>query len=158
MPPKKKKKKVVLEDDDRFDFIDDDAYKRKRESLQKTNTIKADKKAHKVFTTWLTVRKLPLDYWNFSVNDLNKHLSKFWFEARTIEGEHYKTTSLGALRYGINHTIQSKDRDIDIVHGSEFKKSSTAFSDACKELKALGKGNREHYKEIIPQGKIKFLV
>lgn len=89
------------------DLFQENELEQKREHLKNHNTIKANEKAHRIFTNWLAIRKLDLNYWDFSVEELDKHLTKFWFEARTEEGDHYKTGSLGALRYGINRNIQN---------------------------------------------------
>lgn len=156
MPPKKKKRKVVPEEN-RFNLMTKNQIKQKRKDLQNHNTIKADKKADKRFTTWLKLKGIHTDYWDLSHQELDELLSSFYFEARTIEGEYYKTASLGNLRYGLNRNLREKDYQYDIVHGPEFAKSSSAFSDACKELKAVGKGERTSYKEIIPSGKYKEL-
>lgn len=152
MPPKKKKIKPA---DERFVFMNDQQLKEKRDSLQKHNTVKADKKAEKTFMEWLSAQKEDLDYWNFSIQKLDKLLCNFYFEVRTVEGDRYKTASLGALRYGINRMLQKKGYDFDIIHGPEFCRSSSAFSDACKELKAMGKGKRDSYKEITLKGMCK---
>lgn len=84
-------------------------------------------------------KREPADYAALPNKEIDELLCKYWFEVRTEEGERYKTSSLGALRYGLNRRLQSLGQKIDIIHGSEFKKSSSAFSDACKELKHLAK-------------------
>ena len=87
--------------------------------------------------------------------ELDQILSKFWFEVRTQEGEHYKVSSLKNLHYGINRVLHNKGHEFDIVHGSSFKQSRKDFTDACAELKALGFGYRVPYKEIKPKGMYK---
>lgn len=151
MPPKKRKRKVVPEEE-RFNIMNNTQHKEKRKKLINHNTVKADKKAEKVFTSWLTQRGIHTDYWDLSVQELDDLLSKFYFEERTIEGEMYKTSSLGNLRYGLNRILHSKHYEADIVHDPQLAKSSAAFSDACKELKAAGKGKRDSYKEITAKG------
>lgn len=158
MPPKVKKKCKRLTNEERFQLnMTNDELKAKRKKLQNENTSKADKKAEKVFTTWLNLRGIHTDYWDLEHEELDELLSKFYFEARTIEGEMYKTASLGNLRYGINRNLKGKNYKFDIVHGAEFSKSSAAFSDACKELKAIGKGDTQSYKEIEPKGITNFI-
>lgn len=155
MPPKKKKKKNILPDDERFNLMDDEEHKKKRKTLINHNTVKADEKAQRLFIKWLTLRGIHTDYWDLSVQELDDLLCKFYFEVRTEEGDNYKKSSLGALRYGLNRCLHKKGYEFDIVHGTEFKKSTAAYLDACKELKALGKAERESYKEIIPKGNYK---
>lgn len=101
-------------------------------------------------------RGIHSDYWDLEHKELDELLSKFYFEARTTEGEFYKTASLGNLRYGINRNLAKKEYPYDIVHSPEFTRSSSVFSNACKELKAAGKGNCESYKEITPKGTKKY--
>ena len=85
--------------------------------------------------------------------DLNDILCKFWFEARTAEGDYYKATSHGSLHYGINRMLHSRGYEYSIIHDSSFKESTEAYKDALKELKALGYGHIESYKEIKSSGK-----
>lgn len=151
MPPKKKKRKVVPETE-RFNFMSNEQHSEKREKLKPPNTLKANKKADKLFKSWLTQRGIHSDYWDLTASELDDLLCKFYFEVRTIEGEYYKSASLGNLRYALNRNLAAKGYDYDIVHSAEFSKSTSAFSDACKELKAIGKGDRESYKEITPAG------
>lgn len=151
MPPKKKRKKPLPESE-RHNLMTDEQHEEKRKSLINENTVKADKKAEKVFVSWLQLRGIHTDYWDLSVDDLDNLLCKFYFEVRTTEGEHYKKSSLGNLRYGLNRNLHNHGFEFDIVHGPQFAKSTKAFLDACKELKALGKANTESYKEIEPKG------
>lgn len=142
----------MLREEDGLNFISDEQLKEKREQLKPPNTLKADKKAEKVFKSWLKLRGIHTEYFDLSYKELDSLLCKFYFEARTIEGERYKSASLANLRYGLNRSLQKNGFDCDIVHNPIFAKSSSAFSDACKELKALGKGDCESYKEIEPAG------
>lgn len=153
MPPKKKRKKNIVPVEERFNFLTNNELEKKREDLINENTTKADQKAERVLVKWLQLRGIHTDYWDLSVPELDDLLCKFYFEARTEEGDHYKKSSLGGLRYGINRCLHKKNYEADIVHSPLFAKSSRAFSDACKELKALGKGDRNSYKEITPKGK-----
>lgn len=121
MPPKKKRK--VVPKTSRFNFVSDEHLQKKRKDLINGNTVKADKKAEKVFAEWLIQRGIHTDYWDLAAEELDQLLSKFYFEARTVEGELYKTGSLGALRYGINRNLRARGFNYDIVHSSEFAKS-----------------------------------
>lgn len=145
-----KRKRVA--DEDRFNFMQDAALEKKREELKNDNTIKADKKAEKLFVTWLKLRKVEEDYWTLENRTLDEYLCKFWFEIRTVEGNRYKTATLANFCYGINRCLKKKGRQVDIVHSTDFIKSQEAFADACRELKQLGFGTRTPYKAISPQG------
>lgn len=145
-------KRKVIPEEDRFNFIGDEDLKKKREDLKNDNTIKADKKAEKLFVMWLKLRKAEEEYWTLDNKTLDEYLCKFWFEIRTVEGERYKTATLANFRYGINRCLKKRGRRIDIVHSPEFIKSQEAFADACRELKKLGFGVRVPYKAITPTG------
>ena len=88
----------------------------------------------------------------YDESQLDKILSKFWFEVRTKHGEHNRIASLENLRHSLNRVLHNKGQDFSIVHGDSFTKSRNAFQKACTELKSIGKGIRIPYKEIRPKG------
>ena len=92
------------------------------------------------------------EFWLYGEQDLDKILSKFWFEVRTQEGNYYKIASLENLYCGLNRVLNEKGHEFDIVHGPSFKQSRSDFRDTCKELKSLGYGVRKSYKEIGSAG------
>ena len=56
----------------------------KTKKAKNDNTLKAEQKAHKAFTNFLSangVNQDNLDYWNYSEVDLDRYLAKFWFGA-----------------------------------------------------------------------------
>ena len=146
--PKKRK----LTDAERFPDLNESQIQQIRDSTKKANTEKSDKKCEKIFVSWLSRHKYSACYWEYSVQELNEKLGKFWFEARTQTGEQYTTASLSHIRYGINRCLAKKGVDYDIVDGQNFKDSTNRFTDACKQLKAVGKGYRTSYKPISPKG------
>ena len=148
--PKKRK----ITDAERFPDLNSDQIATKRQSVKKQNTEKSNKKCKKIFTQWLNRHNFNENYWELDIETLNAYLSKFWFEARTVNGEHYTTASLGHICYAINRCLVKHDSDYDIVDSPNFKPSQLAFSDACKELKAMGKGHRKSYPAITPCGKL----
>ena len=58
--------------------------------------------------------------WLLNEPDLNKLLSKFWFEGRTQRVKKYTVSSLAHLWYGINRMLKRKGHEYDIVHSSSF--------------------------------------
>ena len=86
------------------------------------NTIKVNEESHHCFTNYVVAKKLDPEYWNYTEPELDKVLSKFWFEVCTV-GEHHKIGSLENLCSGLNRMQYSKGHEYDIVHGDPFRKS-----------------------------------
>ena len=78
-----------------------------KNATRKENTEKANKKAEKFFVSYLTTRKdIPnLDYWLYKPGKLDHILSKFWFELKMTDGEHYRVSSLKHIRYSLNRVL-----------------------------------------------------
>lgn len=143
--------------DSRFDELNDDEMEEKREGLKKENTVKCDKKIHKMFTEYLRDRwsdrvEENFDYWTYSNELLDEILCKFWFETRQVNGERYNINSLKGIRYGVNRNLKCHGKQYDITKSDCFTKNQDAFVDACKELKLLGFGFVKHYDEIKQKG------
>lgn len=143
--------------DSRFLELNDNQLEEKRESLQKENTVKCDKKVHKLFVEYLTARcaekvENNFEYWTYLDQLLDEILCKFWFETRQVTGEMYTINSLKNIRYGINRNLKRHGKEKDITKSDCFTKNQQAFADACKELKALGFGFVKHYDEIKTKG------
>ena len=111
-----------------------------------------NKKADTCFQSYLATKGHPVEYWLFDEPTLDNILKKFWFEVRTVKGEHYMKGSLENLHYPINHVLHAKGHEFDIVHGDSFIGSQKAFKDACTELKKIGKGVHKSFKRIKPSG------
>ena len=76
-----------------------------------------------------------IKYWTENVDKLNQRLSKLWFEARTISGDHYTKASLDHFRYGINGWLVKYRSQYNIVDGPEFKPLQLAIVMPVKSLK-----------------------
>ena len=126
------RKRKIVPPEERFVFIDDEELENKKKSFQNKNTTKADLKAHHKFTQYLELKGLQTEYRLMTESELDKILSKLWFEVRTQEGDRYKASSLGSLCYGINHNLHEQDHEFDIVRDSSFKQSRKDFETAGK--------------------------
>ena len=91
-------------------------------------------------------------YCEYDVDTFNQKLSKFWFEARTQDGDYYTTASLGHIRYGINQCLAKHSLTYNIVDGTDFKPSQLVYRDATKEFKKMGKGFHRSYPAIKSLG------
>lgn len=149
-------KKKVLKDNERFANRTDEEISETREGLKKKNTLAADKKVEKTFLSYIQAKGKPdLEYWNWDTETLNEVLSKFWFELRNQEGQHYRVSTLKHYVYGLNRCLQCRGHETDLVKSPCYIRSQKAFKDACAELKKLGLGYVENYKEISAKGKYK---
>lgn len=147
--PKKKKAKP----NKRFANLTESDIDKVKEDNKKANTIRADKKCEKAFIEYLQAKGFQnLEYWNYSTEDLNNILSKFWFEIRNQEGEMYRVSTLKHYRYSLNRCLQRRGLETDLVHSPCYTPSHKAFRDACSQLKKAGLCYVESYPEICPTG------
>ena len=114
-------------------------------------TKRSNEMAVRIFKTYLREKELPENFEEASASSLDDQLSRFYAEVRQVNGEKYKTTSLTAIRHGINRHLQLKTEGIDIINGVDFKKSKQMFSAVTKDLKRDGKGGITHYPPIEPE-------
>lgn len=143
----------------RFVQYTEEQFEDKREEQKNANTLKADRKTEKVFLEYLEANHSErvqnnFEYWTYSPQLLDSILCKYWFEARTQEGDYYNINSLKGLLYGLNRNLQRHGVQLDLTTSECFTKSQRCFEDAKRELKAIGKAVVKHYDEIKPKGRI----
>ena len=88
-------------DNERFEFTDDNDLTTKREKLRNPNILRVRFKMWKSAREISNCKNMNADYWLLDEPELNKLMSKFWFEVRTQEGKKYTVSSLAHLHYGI---------------------------------------------------------
>ena len=125
-----------------------------KDSTRKENTEKANKKADRLFVSYLATCKdvKHLQYWLYEPAELDRILCKFWFKLKMTDGEHYCVSSLKHIRYSLNRLLKEKGHSYSIIKSSQFSKSQQCFDQACSNLKQLGHGYVVPYKEIKPSG------
>ena len=110
--------------------------------------MKANKKAERVLRNCLTETRTPdINFENFTAEMLADTLSTFYFNARTVDGQMYKSLSSEGLRHGLNRVLQGppNNRNIDIIKDPEFRGANDIFKSAMQELKSAGKVEVEHH-------------
>ena len=70
--------------------------------------------------------KMKEDYWNYTNNDLNEVLEKFWFAAHNQKGDHYKVTSLKHIRYALKRILQRKNKIYILTHPNFSKAKNSS--------------------------------
>ena len=74
-----------------------------------SNTIRPNEKAANAFRQYLLEKEEEsTDFERFSAEDLNRLLQRYYFEARTVNGELYKTSSLENFRHSLNRYLMSE--------------------------------------------------
>ena len=149
-----------LQPKDRFHPVSDEILAEKHVKVQKKNTVKNDKAAEKQFREYLSVKDCQhTRFWEFPKDELDKYLSHFWFAARqnkidetTNQPKKYRVQTMKTLRYALNRVLREHGITFDIITDPDFRKSQTAFSDCCKELKEEGFGFVTPTDEISPEG------
>ena len=156
----------------RFEHFTDDEIKKKRIETIPKSTLKNNDKWNRVFRSYLQESGAQnTQYWFYPDEELDKILSKFWFEVRTQRAplsdterneafknnedphpERYTIASLRNLRNGLSRCLAENGKNIDLTTDPKFKLSQNAFKDACKELKKFGKGIIHSYPEITHTG------
>ena len=94
------------------------------------------------------------NYKFFEEQELNDWLSKFWFSDCTNDKEnpeYYQVNPLKSFKYGLNHIWRRSSR---IHHNNKciYPRAMTAFDNAYKELKQMGKGAVKNHEEIDDEG------
>ena len=134
--------------------------------FQRSNNTAAN-----VLREFLKERENAIDFENFTEEQLNDTLARFYLSARKSNGELYKEKSLQSLRCGINRFLQGPPHNklFDIVKNKKFQKANEAFKFALTELDTQGKSrvkrtpaiakedltklySSEHFDTNTPQG------
>ncbi|XP_071180979.1 uncharacterized protein [Mytilus edulis] len=117
------------------------------ENIETKNTKRQNTTAVKLFREYLTEKSKPIEFEQYTIEQMDDSLASFYLEMRNKEGKHYKKTTMQAYRQGLNRHLQ-KCRDIDICNEEIFKKSCKSFKGMTKELKRLGLAAIEHHPSI----------
>ena len=135
----------------RFAEFTDAEIEEKRQKSVPMATTKANLKAKRILELYVSEKNLaPIDFGSITPSELDTVLSKFYLEARTVTGDHYKASSLMNFRHSLNRLLQSVpfDRNINVVKDPAFRQSNETFKTAMRELKTLGNGEVDHYPQI----------
>ncbi|CAH1789753.1 unnamed protein product, partial [Owenia fusiformis] len=100
----------------RFPNISAEEIDRIHGNIHSDNTIKATKRSVKIFQDWISSKDDVIDLENVSKSTLNEKWNQIYLEARSIEREHYKSSTFQRIRHGINCHLQNiRQDDIDII-------------------------------------------
>ena len=134
----------------RFASVSYEELNEKRKNINSKNTIAANVKAAKMLRDYLLEKDMDPKFEQSTNKDLNNVLVFFYVNARKINGEKYKVTSLENFRHSLNRYLQAPpyNRKIDVIKDPEFRDANQSYRSAIKELKAEGKGTIDHHPEI----------
>ena len=136
----------------RFGKENEDDIEQKKLLCTPKNTLKCNDKAARALKDYLAEQgEDDTKFEQFSNEKLNKVLSRFYVNARTVHGNYYKASSLINIRHSLNRYLNGPpiSRDIDLIKDPAFKGANEAYKAAQKELKTMGKGSIEHYPSIV---------
>lgn len=134
----------------RFATINEAEIKVIMENVDARNTNRVTATAVKLFREYLESKGESEDFEDFQCEKLDDLLSKFCMEARTKDGEMYKKSTMLSYRQGLQRYLE-RHKEINIIKGEEFKKSTKAFKCIGKELKKQGLAVIDHYLAITDQ-------
>ena len=102
-----------VEDADRFGTMNLAQKKQREQELQNRNTVSNEEKAVKCFKLYLkSIGLQDTNFFDFSEDELDRHLVTWYFNARTKSKEHYTTGSFTTLRYGLNRALKKQGRNL----------------------------------------------
>ena len=108
---------------DRFEDFTEESIEQIRQGLRPKNTLKSNGKCEKILVSYLQTKNLNVHYEQYSIEELDKILGKFWFEIRQANKKHYRVQSMHHIRYGINRLLKSKGKQYDITSDPRFVRS-----------------------------------
>ena len=129
---------------DRFVSLNCDDFDKILTEKDSKNTKRATEMVVKIFRTYLREKELPENFEEASASSLDDQLTRFYGEARQVNGLKYKTTTLIAIRHGINRHLQLKTAGMNNINSGDFKKSKQMFIAVTKDLKREGKDGITH--------------
>ena len=89
--------------DNHFGTLNLSDIEEKQKGLQNNNTLKNEVKSERIFKEYLMNLGLEdVDFYQFTEPELDHYLWTFWFIAHTKKGDHYTSSSLETIRYGLN--------------------------------------------------------
>ena len=86
------------------------------------NTRRATNGAVKIFRTYLKAKNMPEMFENFTNEEFDDIVDKFYVEIRQQNGDKYQRSSLFSIRYGLNRHL-SLSRNVDIMKDTAFQVS-----------------------------------
>ena len=109
-----------------FACLTDEEISQQRKAIRNKHTLMKNKEVENKFMRYLeNIEELDdLDYWTFSVSDLDLYLGRFYWNLRTREGTEYKAKSLEGFKFGLNRCLQERGAKFDIVKDSAFARSN----------------------------------
>ena len=139
-----------MEATNRFASVTTEEIKEKKTNICSKNTIKANRKAAKMIKDYLTEKSMNPNFESLEKKELNEFLVHFYLNARKVNGEKYKVSSLENMRHSLNRYLQAPplERDIDIIKDIEFREANLSYRAAVKELKQEGNGTVDHFPVI----------
>ena len=144
----------------RLAYLSNKEVDEKHAKLTPRGTLRANKKAARVFRSYLIEKGLPnTNFEEYTEADLAEHLGSFYINARMVSGEMYKTSTLESIRHSLNRYLQAPpvSRDIDIMKDPQFSSANDAFRSAVHCMKSIGRGNNVEHHTIISESDLKKL-
>ena len=127
--------------------MDEAEFRRILNEKDAKNTRRATNGAVKIFRTYLKDKNMLETFENFTNEELDDIVGKFYVEVRQENGDKYQRSSLFSIRYGLNRHL-SLSRNVDIMKDTAFQVSQKLFTTVTKDLKREGKGAVTHYPPI----------
>ena len=115
------------------------------------NTHNVTKMAFNILESYLTERKLSIDFKTVTASRLNDVLKRFYVEVRKLNGELYSKSTLISIRFGIQRKLQEIRKDINIIDSDEFKSCNEIFRTQCVFLKKEGLAKVNHKQPILSE-------
>jgi len=143
---------AILKDNELKDLSSEEKEYIKRletESIPKS-TQKDTESSVRKFKKFLKQKGFNENFEEIPKSFLNKYLCLFYAELRKNDGNLFAPTSLICIRAGIHRHLTSPDvnRDVDILHGSDFKRCNAILKAMIGEYLRTGNERKESFVQI----------
>ena len=127
------------------------------ESEENTNTKRKTAYDMKLVNQFLQEQGESRQVENIPTEELNNHLSRFIFAARTKKGEDYEPSSLRGILASVERHLNRSGYGKSIIKDIEFVKTREALKAKQKSLKREGKGNKPRATTALSDEEINIL-
>jgi len=132
----------------RFPVIPDEHIEQLVDRRLSQNTKRVIDNSVAIFSAYAHARNTSLgDIYQLPKSEVDKHLQRFFTEARKKDGSAYTHSGLASLRYGLQKHFLKECR-YDIINDAEFRPSGEVFSAVLVDMKKQGKGFVQHMQEM----------
>ena len=128
--------------DSRFAFSNKEILQELKEKAANRNTKKSTQTWFNVWHSWAEQRSINPKLEEYSAEDLDKVLQRFYAEVRNKHGEQYEPESLKVMMASLDRYLREHSYPHSIIKDRQFQQSKQVLEGKAKLLREDGKGKR----------------